>query len=165
MARTEPQHLEFAETAPYTIDYTHPCPASASAAYAVFKDNRGGARWLGWFVTAVEPTSSPEHGLDSTREVTFLYGLGKLSERFIGWDEPRLWSFTATEFRPGVFSKFVERVTFEPVDANSCLVHYRAGFDLSPSGRPFARLIVAWLQRAIVPTLERMSQLAISRTP
>jgi len=102
-------------------------------------------------------------GVGSTREVTFLYGLGKLKERYIGWEDQKLWSFTATSFRPGVFSKFVERVTFEPVDDDSRRVHYRAGVDFTPLGRPFARLAVAWLSRAIGPTLQRMSELAVAR--
>lgn len=163
MAKTQPQQLEFADSAPYQVDYIRDVPASANAVFDVFKDNRGGVRWLGWFVTSVTPTSTPEHGVGATREVTFLYGLGKLKERFIGWEEPRLWSFTATSFRPGAFSKFLERVTIEPVDDHNCRVHYRAGVDFSWWGRPFAPLAVAWLNRAIKPTLARMSDLAVAR--
>jgi len=53
--------------------------------------------------------------------------------------------------------------TFEPVDDDSRRVHYRAGVDFTPLGRPFARLAVAWLSRAIGPTLQRMSELAVAR--
>jgi len=112
MAKTEPQQIGFADSAPFQVSYTQelpPIPTPVDAVFEVFKDNRGGVKWLGWFVTSVEPTSDPEHGVGSTREVTFLYGLGKLKERYIGWEDQKLWPFTATSFRPGVFSKFVER--------------------------------------------------------
>ncbi|WP_175400077.1 SRPBCC family protein [Tsukamurella pseudospumae] len=163
VAKTTQQPPEFADTAPYTVDYVHDCPAPVEAAFEVFKDNRGGTRWLGWFVTAVTPTSDPEHGVGSTRTVTFLYGLGSLEERFVAWEENRLWSFTATSFRPRFFSSFMERVTFEAVDETRCRIHYRAGIDFTALGRPFARPAIAFLNRAIVPTLERMSALAVEQ--
>jgi hypothetical protein len=147
MAKTQPQELEFADAGPYQVDASHDCPAPASAVFEVLKDNRGGARWLGWFVTSVEPTSDPEHGVGATRAVTFLYGLGRLEERFIAWQEPSLWSFTATSFRPGVFSKFVERVRIEPADDGSCRIVYRAAFDFTPLARPLARIVAGWLNR------------------
>jgi hypothetical protein len=163
MGKLEPQIMSFADEAPYHVDAVVDCPTSASAIYEVFKDNRGGAQWLGAFVTHVEPTSDPEHGLGSTREVTFLWGLGKLKERFIGWDEPYLWSFTAVGFRPKIFTRFVERVRFEPVDEANCRIMYRLGVDFAPLYRPLAPLVIRALNRAIVPVLEHASDLAVKR--
>ncbi|OHT89083.1 hypothetical protein BKG68_04345 [Mycobacteroides saopaulense] len=155
--------MSFADEAPYRVDAVVDCPTSAGVVYEVFKDNRGGVQWLGWFVTKVEPTSDPEHGVGATREVTFLWGLGKLKERFIGWEEPHLWSFTSVGFRPKVFTAFVERVRFETVDDNNCRIVYRMGADVARLYRPLAPLLMRFLNRAIVPTLEGARDLAVTR--
>ncbi|ANA99424.1 Uncharacterised protein [Mycolicibacterium phlei] len=162
MGALEPQSMSFADEAPYRVDAVIDCPTPVSTVYEVFKDNRGGVRWLGWFVTRVEPTSDPEYGVGATREVTFLWGLGKLKERFIGWEEDRLWSFTAVGFRPKVFTAFVERVHFEAVDENNCRIIYRMGADFAPLYRPFAPLVLRFLNRAIVPTLEGARDIAVA---
>ena len=164
MGVLEPQSISFADEAPYRVDAVVFCPAPAHTVFEVFMDNRGGVKWLGWFVTKVEPTSDPEHGVGATREVTFLWGLGKLKERFIGWEEPHLWSFTSVGFRPKVFTGFVERVRFEPVDDNSCQIVYRMGADFAPLYRPLAPLVIRFLNRAIVPTLEGARDIAIRRS-
>jgi Polyketide cyclase / dehydrase and lipid transport. len=145
------------------VDASIACPAPTSAVFEVLKDNRRGSDWLGNGVTSVEPTSDPEHGVGSTRTVTFLHGLGKLEERFIGWEEPTLWSFTATSFRPGIFSRFVERVRIEPLNDGSCHIVYRLALDFRLLARPLAPIVVGVLSRAIRPTLARMSQAAVER--
>ncbi|MFJ2782954.1 MULTISPECIES: SRPBCC family protein [unclassified Streptomyces] len=161
MAKTEPQTISFADTAPYQVSASHVCPAPASAVFAVLKDNPTAADWLGWYVTSVKSTSHPEEGVGSTRKVVWLYGLGKLEERFIGWEDSALWSFTTTDFRPGIISKFVERVRLEPLDGDSCRIVYRAAYDLTGPGKLIARPLAAFLDRAIGPTLARMSDAAV----
>ncbi|GAB2570563.1 hypothetical protein GCM10027167_90310 [Nocardia heshunensis] len=162
MAKTEPVTLEFAESAPYQVNCTVEVATSAANVFDVLKDNRGGEKWLGWIVTKVVPTSDPEHGVGATRKVVWLYGLGGLTETFIGWEEPTLWSFTANTVRPGVFSRFMERVTVEPVSATSCRVHYRAGIDFSWWARPFSGFVTGYLGKAIRPALEDMGAIAVA---
>lgn len=163
MGKLEPQTLSFADEAPYKVDASLACPTPASAVFEVLKDNGGGAEWLGSFVTKVEPTSNPEHGIGSTREVTFYWGLGKLRERFIGWDEPNLWSFTAVGWRPKVFTRFVERIRIESVDEANCEIVYRLGVDFAPLYRPLGPVVMGAVNRAIGPTLERMRDRAAIR--
>ncbi|MEI5098253.1 SRPBCC family protein [Streptomyces sp. PmtG] len=119
MAKTEPQSIAFADTAPYQVNASHIFPAPASAVFSVLKDNPTAADWLGWSVTSAKSTSNPADGVGSTRTVVWLYGLGKLEERFVGWEDAALWSFTTTDFRPGIISKFVERIRLEPSGATS----------------------------------------------
>lgn len=163
MAVTEPQEMAFAETAPCRIDAAHECHAPASAVFEVLKDNPAAADWMGWYITSVQSTSTPGHGIGSTRRVTWLYGLGQLEERFIGWEEPALWSFTTTSFRPGIFAKYVERIRIEPTDAVHCRIVYRAALEFRSWARPLQRLVLAFVNRAIGPTLERLSDQAMSR--
>ncbi|MFJ4770825.1 SRPBCC family protein [Streptomyces uncialis] len=163
MAKTQPQTIEFADMAPYQVSASHTCPAPASAVFAVLKDNATAADWLGWYVTSTKSTSNPEEGVGSTRRVVWLYGLGKLQERFIGWEEAALWSFTTTDFRPGIISKFVERVRLEPIDDTSCRIVYRAAFDLTRPGKLLARPLTGFFNRAIGPTLQRMSEAAVAQ--
>lgn len=162
MAKTQPQTLDFADSGPYQVNATHICPAPASAVFAVLKDNATGADWLGWYVTSTKSTSNPEAGIGSTRRVQWLFGIGQLQERFIGWEEDALWSFTTTDFRPGIISKFVERVTLEPIDETSCRIVYRNAYDLTGVGKLFARPLTMFLDRAIGPTLGRMSDAAVA---
>jgi ribosome-associated toxin RatA of RatAB toxin-antitoxin module len=86
-----------------------------------------------------------------------------LRERFIGWEDSARWSFTATSVRPGLFSRFVERIRIEPADEQSCLIVYRAAFDFTRAGRLIDRPIMAFVNRAIGPTLQRMSDAAVKR--
>ncbi|WP_030688157.1 SRPBCC family protein [Streptomyces sp. NRRL B-1347] len=91
------------------------------------------------------------------------WGPGQRKERFVGWDEPHPWSFTAAGLRPEVFSKFVERVRIEPVDDTRCRIVYRCGLGFAPLFRPFAPLAMRGLSRAAVPTLEGLSEQAVKR--
>ena len=77
MAKTEPQQIGFADSAPFQVSYTQelpPIPTPVDAVFEVFKDNRGGVKWLGWFVTSVEPTSDPELVSDLPERSRFCMG-------------------------------------------------------------------------------------------
>ncbi|MFJ6661085.1 SRPBCC family protein [Streptomyces sp. NPDC091377] len=164
MGKLEPQPLSYVDAAPFTVTASYLSPTPAATAFEVLKDNPGGVNWMGSFVTKVRSTSDPEHGVGATREVTFLWGLGKLKERFVGWEEPSLWSFTAVGFRPKVFSRFVERVRIEPVDDASSRIHYSMGSELSPLFKPLAPLIRRWFDGAALTTLRGLSEQAVKRT-
>lgn len=133
--------------------------------FAVLADNPGAAGWLGWYVTSVKTTSSVAHGVGSTRAVNWLFGLGRLEERFIGWEEPILWSFTLTAVRPAVFNTFVERIRIEPIDDAGCRIHYAMGTELVGPAKLLARPLAGWVNREIGPTLQRMSDAAVALNP
>lgn len=161
MARLQPRDLTFADTGSCQVNASLVCPAPARAVFDVLADNSRGSEWMGNGVTSIESTSDPKHGIGSTRTVTFLYGLGKLEERFVGWEEPTLWSFTAISFRPGIFSSFVERIRIEPLDEGSCRIVYRLAFDFRLFARPLAPVVTWVLSQSIGPTLGRMSLAAV----
>ncbi|NMO04031.1 hypothetical protein HH308_22715 [Gordonia sp. TBRC 11910] len=160
---TQPRQLDHPDVAPHRVNAVHDCPAPASSVFAVLADNPGAARWLGWYVTSVATTSTAEHGVGSTRAVSWLYGIGRLEERFIGWEEPSLWSFTLTGARPGLFREFVERIRIEPLGEDSCRVHYDMGVDFTPFGKVLARPLIAWVNQEIGSTLQRLSDAAVAR--
>lgn len=162
MAKMEPQELAFADLAPFTIEASAIIPTSATAVFAVLKDHHRWPDWIGSGFTSVESTSDPDYGVGSTRTVT-VWRVAKVEERFVGWQEPTLWAFTATSLRPGVLSKLVERFEIEPEGDDRCRVSYRAGCDFPPFLRPFAGIIVRLLARPVGPALERLSQEALRR--
>jgi Polyketide cyclase / dehydrase and lipid transport. len=162
MGKLEPRDLSFADTAPFKADASAVLPAPASAVFDVLRDHRRWPDWVGSGVTSVEPTSDPDDGVGSTRTVTF-WRFAKVEERFIGWEEPTLWAFTGTSFRPRIFSKLVERFVVEPIDDQSCRISYRMGADFPPLLRPLAPLIIRRFSRAAGSPLERMGQEAVKR--
>jgi hypothetical protein len=162
VGKLQPQELSFADTAPFRADASTLCPAPASAAFGVLKDHRRWPEWIGAGVTSVEPTSDPDYGVGSTRTVTFFH-FAEVEERFVGWDEPTLFAFTGTSFRPKIFAKLVERFQIEPVDDLHCRITYRMGADFPPLLRPFAGIVIRFFARAAQPTLERVSQEAVKR--
>jgi hypothetical protein len=157
MGALAPQGLEFAKLAPFKADASIVCRAPATAVFDVLRDHRRWPEWVGSGVTEVEPTSDPEFGVGCTRTVRF-GRFAYVTERFIGWDEPTLWAFTATSFQPRFFSKLVERFEIEPIDAHSSRITYRMGADFPAALRPFGRLIIRFISRGVRPLLHRLSQ-------
>jgi len=160
MGKLTEQDLSFADTAPYIVSATFNSPHPAEAVFKVLADHHAGVKWIGMGVTAIYPTSVPETGVGCTRTVTLLYGLGKLEERFIAWEEPRIWAFTGTGIRPKVFTKFLERITLEPLPDHGCRIHYRAGIDFISMIKPLARIIVRFLTGEISKALKSLSDTA-----
>lgn len=126
MATLIPQTLAFADTAPViaestaTIDGT---PAEVWATILVYE------RWPEWFpsVKTCRSTSEPATGVGSTRTVTIPGGMS-VDERFIAWDEPEVWAFTALT-GPPVFQSLVERITIRPVGDDRSEVTYRMAIE------------------------------------
>jgi ribosome-associated toxin RatA of RatAB toxin-antitoxin module len=162
LGKLEPQDLEFADAAPFKADATTVCPVSAGAVFDVMRDHRRWPEWVGAGVTSVVPTSDPDYGIGSTRTVTF-WRFAQVQERFIGWEEPTLWAFTGTSFRPRIFSKLVERFQIEPIDDQSCRIVYRMAADFPLLLRPFGGIVIGFMAWAAKPSLERMSQEAVRR--
>ena len=122
MATYVTQDLDWAERAPLVVESTGIVLGTPQEVWDAILDY---PRWVAWFpqLTDCHATSDPPTGVGSTRDVS-LKGGGTVSERFIAWDEPEVWAFTATS-GPPVFTSIVERVTIEPVDDGRTSVTYR----------------------------------------
>ncbi len=142
MADLIPQDLAFADTAPVQMEGTAVVDGTPDEVWAVLVDHRSWPRWFGNGVTGCEPTSQPESGVGSTRSVA-LGRSARFDERFIAWDEPRLWAFTGTTMTPAAFTSLVERCTIEPLADGQTRVTYRMA--IAPKG---------WL-KPVVPLLRR----------
>ena len=163
MAKTEPQQIGFADSAPFQVSYTQEVPTLSLPRLTRF---RGVQKIIGAGLSG-SVGSSPRWIRPPIQSWCRIYPRGHVSV-WAGQAEGALTSAgrtrscgrsPRTSFRPGVFSKFVERVTFEPVDDDSCRVHYRAGVDFTPlDGLSLASRSRGCLG-AIGPTLQRMSEL------
>jgi len=162
MAKMIPQDLSYPDIAPYQISIDVYSPASPAAVFKVLADHRGALKWIGFGITNVVPTSNPETGVGCTRTNTFFYGLAKLEETFIAWEEPKVWAFTGTGFRPGIFSGFVERLTLEPAGDNGSIIHYRLGVDVIPLMKPFMGIMLAMIRKQLSKVLGRLSEAAVA---
>jgi uncharacterized protein YndB with AHSA1/START domain len=151
----KPQDLLFADTSPFRAEATLDSPASPDAVFAVLADHRNWPKWFGKPLTKVEPTSSPESGVGSTRTATLL-GFITVKEEFIGWEPGRLFSFTGVGGRPPGFSKLVERITIEPQGDGSRIV-YRMAFDLPAPLRPTGKFLARKVSRSLEKGLRGLS--------
>lgn len=123
MATYVTQDLAWADRAPLVVESTGTVAGTPEEVWAAILDY---PRWAAWFPQIAEchATSDPPTGVGSTRDVTLKGGGGTVAERFIAWDEPSVWAFTATS-GPPVFTSIVERVTIEPLDDDRSTVTYR----------------------------------------
>ncbi len=105
-----------------------------------------------------------EEGVGSTRTVG-LRGGATVAERFIAWDEPRLWAFTATEIRPRLFTALVERVVLECLGDGRTEIAYTMAFDPHPAVRPLASLLRRGLSRSLARALRGLANRASEAVP
>ncbi|MEZ5139172.1 MAG: SRPBCC family protein [Acidimicrobiales bacterium] len=117
------QDLAWADRAPIVVEATGTVAGTAQEVWDAIVDY---PRWAAWFpqIAGCHATSEPSTGLGSTRDVRLKGGGGTIGERFIAWDEPRVWAFTATS-GPPVFTSIVERVTIERAGDDRASVTYR----------------------------------------
>ncbi len=123
MATYVEQDLAWADRAPLVVESTATVAGSPQEVWDAILDY---PRWAEWFprIARCRSTSEPAYGVGSTRDVTLSGGGGTVSERFIAWDEPEVWAFTATA-GPPVFTSIVERITIQPLDDGRSTVTYR----------------------------------------
>jgi hypothetical protein len=159
MGNLIPQDLSFPDTAPYKIETSVVCATPASVVFAVLKDNERWTEWAGAGITSVKATSIPAYGTGSTRRVT-LWGIAGLEEKFIGWDEPRLYAFTGINLTPKTLTKLVERFRIETIDETNCRIHYNMGADFPLLLKPISGMLI-WvlsrMQRNIIEGLREES--------
>ncbi len=161
MGQLVPQELEFADTAPLRAEGRTLVEGTAAEVWAVLLDYE---RWPVWFagVKQCRATSDPATGVGSTREVV-LTGGATVEERFIGWEEGGLWSFTATAMKPALFRSLVERVTIEDLGPRRTQVTYRMAVDPSPALKLLAPALKPVLTRNLTKAMASLAHQVTAR--
>ncbi|QXC59589.1 SRPBCC family protein [Aquihabitans sp. G128] len=155
MATMTPQEIGFADTAPVRAEGSAMIAASPAEIWAVLLDYEA---WPTWFlgVKSCRATSDPATGVGSTRQVV-LHGGSTFQERFIAWEEERLWSFTATEMKPPGFRALVERVTIEDLGPRRTKVTYRMAFDPTLPLKPLGPVLQRVLSRTLTKAMKSLA--------
>ena len=155
--------LSFADTAPIRIEAATTVAATREQVWQVLVDHRGWPSWFGPSLVSCEPTSTPEHGVGSTRTVR-LRGGASVDERFIAWDEPELWAFTGLT-GPPVWKALVERATLVPVDGGT-QVTYRMAIEPARGCGWLVNLMGGGVRKAVGQALENLGpEIARRRAP
>ncbi|CAN5494512.1 SRPBCC family protein [soil metagenome] len=161
MGRMAAQEIEFADTAPLRAEGSAMIAASPAEIWAVLLDYEA---WPTWFagVRSCRATSDPATGVGSTRTVS-IGGGSTFDERFIAWDEGRLWAFTGIEMKPLAIRSLVERVTIEDLGPNRTRVTYRMAFDPKPAVKPMALLARPLISRNLAKAMRALAREVVSR--
>ncbi|MEZ5180971.1 MAG: SRPBCC family protein [Acidimicrobiales bacterium] len=148
------QDLAWADRAPIVVEATGTVAGTAQEVWDAIVDY---PRWAAWFpqIARCHATSEPSTGLGSTRDVRLKGGGGTIGERFIAWDEPRVWAFTATS-GPPVFTSIVERVTIERVGDDRASVTYRMALAPRRALLPVLRLAKGRLASVLATALANL---------
>ena len=133
--------------------------ATREQVWQVLVDHRGWPSWFGPSLVSCEPTSTPEHGVGSTRTVR-LRGGASVDERFIAWDEPELWAFTGTSMKPAGFRELVERVVLAPIGHDRTRITYTMALTPSPAIRPLAPLLRIGVGKSLQKAVEALGRKA-----
>lgn len=158
-----PQDLSYFDSAPIKSTGSIDCVAPVEVVFAVLADHRTWPSWVGMGVTAAEPTSKFEKGIGSTRRLVVGWGAMRVEERFIAWNEPTVWAFTAISCRPKVFRKLVEGFWLESRSDGGSAITYRMGCEVSALLMPGRGAFDSAWTRAIKRTLPKLSAEAIRR--
>ena len=158
---TTEHDLGFLESAPHRVSISRIVCAAPEQVWAVVSDH---STWTEWFVPTLRSAAAPSEpgwGFGSTRRVQMTTGM-RVDERFIAWDEPRLWAFTATAVRPALFSGLVECVRIEPDGAVS-MVTYTMAFAANWWSRPMMPVVRRSAARGLTKALANLEPVAITR--
>lgn len=164
MATLAPRDLQFADAAPVRIEGSATFDATPAEVWAVLLDYEAWPRWFRG-LHACRATSDPATGVGSTRTVELAGGRWTVEERFIAWEDERLWAFTATAMSPSPFRGLVERATIEPVAPDRVTVTYRMAFDPKPALRPLLPLLKASVGRNLTAAMEELGREVTRRRP
>lgn len=161
MGQLIPQELDFADTAPLRAEGRTLVEGTPAEVWAVLLEYEA---WPEWFagIKTCRSTSDPSTGVGSTREV-LLTGGASVQERFIGWEEGKLWSFTATDMKPALFRSLVERVTIEDLGPRRTQVTYRMAIDPSPALKLLAPALKPLLNRSLAKAMSSLAHQVAAR--
>jgi uncharacterized protein YndB with AHSA1/START domain len=157
MASLQPREIEYAESAPVRIEGSATLDATPAEVWEVLLDYEAWPRWFRGLHTC-RATSVPATGVGSTRTVTLAKGRAVVEERFIAWEDERLWAFTATAMTPAPFRSLVERVTLDGGDAGRTTVVYRMALAPKPVLRPVVPLLRAGVGRSLSAALVELGR-------
>ncbi len=138
--------MSFLESAPWKFDAKVTMKAPPSKVWAALVDD---SSWPTWFqdCTSCRSTSIPSGGVDSTRSI--VVGPLSVDERFIAWEEERLWAFTALGINKRFASMLVECVRLAPGDDGGTDLSYRMAANPTWWAKPMhhkfeSNVISAW---------------------
>lgn len=162
MAKLIAQDPAFAETAPVIAERTATVDGTPADVWAVILDY---PRWSEWFpgVKTCVATSEPATGLGSTRTVTLPGGVA-VQERFIIWDEPEAWGFTALT-GPSMFKSLVERITIKPLGPRLTEVTYRMAFKPSPGFGLVVKLVRGRIEKNLGVAMRNLNAEVVAARP
>ena len=163
MAALEPRTLDFADTASAQAEGSAVIDGTPAEAWAVLVDNERWPEWFGGGVTSCRSTSDPAVGVGATRQV----GLGpggrvRFEERFIAWEEGRLWAFTAFAGPPGLLG-LVERCTLAEAGPHRTRATYRMAFEPTALLRPAMPVLTGGIGRALTKGMQGLGREVTAR--
>lgn len=151
------QDLSFIDVAPARAEATTAVDATRDEVWKVIADHRGWVEWFGPSLVGCEPTSEATSGVGSTRVVR-LRGGARVHERFIAWDEPDLWAFTATSMKPAMFTDLVERIRLDPIGPDRTRITYTMAFAPTRALRPARPLLQRGISRSLQGALDSLAR-------
>jgi Polyketide cyclase / dehydrase and lipid transport len=122
MPKLEPVGPEFFDTAPWQFDIVREIAAPIGEVWPMIAVNENWPKWFGG-CRECRSTSDPASGVGSTR---LLLGRGlRVDERFIVWEDERVWGFTALEISLPFFARLAERATLSDIGGGRTRIVYR----------------------------------------
>lgn len=145
MATSERQTLAWADTAPIRAQGSARSSASPEAVFAVLADH---ARWPEWFPNVKKvDVMGPAEGVGARRRV-HIPGVA-VEEEFIAWEPGKLFAFTATAVKPGVFRALVEHCRIEPTADGGSDITWTMAIGPSPLLAPLLKIARGQLSKNV----------------
>lgn len=159
--RSHARARRVADSAPWMLDMVGTIDAPVDRVWATFTDNPSWAKWFDG-CTSCESTSSPAHGVGSTRTIR-VSGL-KVDERFIAWESERLWAFTVVNLRPAFASGMIERATFTELEGTCTRIDYRVAIAPRRWASPLRKVIAKRLTAAFESSFRKLNAHMLARS-
>jgi len=150
-----PVDLEWIARAPQTVNVCASFSAPPGRVFAAFAD---AATWPRWFpmMRSASYRAPSGGGLGAERDVV-LRGLGRFRERFIGWDDPTRFAFTAIATTSPMLARFGEdyRLT---ADGSGTRFDWTMGAELRGAARLGAPVLRLLMARTLAQAAKRLEQ-------